>query len=740
MRASKGTPARPTTAPPSAGRRLAALLRAGLGLGALLVASLAQAVAIDEIRFASLPNDVTEIRFDFDGPVPEPAGYTIDQPARIALDLMGTTSSLDSKYHTVGAGNTRSVTVVEAEDRTRVIINLTELVAYDTRVDGESLIIRVGTAVAGDARPVAAAPASAAPVAARPSAPGVQEITSIDFRRSDRNGGRVLIGLSDPSIPLDVRTQGANIRVELAGAAVPEALRRRLDVADFATPVELIDTVEENGTAVVTIQPTGEYDYLAFQADDVVTVDIRPIDPNEGPVRADDVFRYKGEKLSLNFQDIEIRSVLQLIADFTDLNLVASDTVAGRITLRLQNVPWDQALDIVLRTRGLDKRQVGNVLLVAPAAEIAAREKQELDNRRQIQELAPLRTEFIQILYAEAQEIAGLLQGVGGGAGGAGGGAAGGGGGGGAGGGAGGVGGPARLLSERGSVLVDQRTNSIILNETADKIVEIRRLIQQLDIPVRQVLIEARIVNANANFSESLGIRWGGGVGKEVDGQFLSIASDQETAQSIRDSVGQDQGVTVANFPAVDLSVGAATSTFAVGIGGNDYLLDLELSALASEGNGEIVARPKVITADQQTATIESGTQIPFQEATSAGATSTSFQDAVLSLEVTPQITPDNRIIMDLQVNQDEVGQIFNGIPSIDTNAVSTQVLVDNGQTIVLGGIFRDTSNVSEDKTPFLGDLPFIGRAFRRTISSQEKRELLIFITPRIIDDALTRR
>jgi len=698
----------------SVARRSVALLRGAAALLFALTASLAQAAVVEDIRFASLPNDVTEIRLDFDGAVPEPAGYTIDQPARIAIDLMNTTSALDSKYHTLGTGNTRSVTVVEAADRTRMIINLTEIVGYEATIDGNSLIVRVGASVAGgSATPIG--------IASRPATRSeragatISEVTEIDFRRGDQGEGQVIIKLTNPKAPLDVRGEGSNIRVEIGGTAVPEALRRRLDVTDFATPVELIDTIEESGRAVITIRPTGEYEYLAYQADEVVTVNIRPINPDApGIERADNVFRYKGEKLSLNFQDIEVRSVLQLIADFTDLNLVASDTVSGRITLRLQNVPWDQALDIILRNKGLDKRQAGNVLMVAPAAEIAAREKQELDNRRQIQELAPLRTEFIQVLYADAQQLVNLFQTAG-------------------------EGGEAGLLSERGSVIVDERTNSIIISETADKIVEFRRLLQQLDVPVRQVLIEARIVNANANFSETLGIRWGGAGTRQTGGSFVSIASTVDDSQAIRQGAASGD-TAVLETPVVDLAAPAGTTNFTIGLTGRDYLLDLELSALASEGNGEIVARPKVITADQQTATIESGTQIPFQEATSAGATSTSFQDAVLSLEVTPQITPDNRIIMDLQVNQDEVGQIFNGVPSIDTNAVSTQVLVDNGQTIVLGGIFRNTSNRSVDKTPFLGDLPYVGRMFRRTIESQDKRELLIFITPRIIDDALTRR
>ena len=703
-----------TSAAGSVERRSAALLRGAVTLLIALTAAVVEAAVVEDIRFASLPNDVTEIRLYFDGPAPEPAGYTIDQPARIAIDLMDATSALDSKYHTLGTGNARSVTVIEAADRTRMIINLTELVGYEASVDGNSLVVRVGASVAGGS----AAPAD---IASRPAAraersrAGASEVTEIDFRRGDQGEGQVIIRLTNAKAPLDVRGEGSDIRVEIGGTTVPEALRRRLDVTDFATPVELIDTIEESGRAVITIRPTGEYEYLAYQADEVVTVNIRPINPDApGIERADNVFRYKGEKLSLNFQDIEVRSVLQLIADFTDLNLVASDTVSGRITLRLQNVPWDQALDIILRNKGLDKRQAGNVLMVAPAAEIAAREKQELDNRRQIQELAPLRTEFIQVLYADAQQLVNLFQTAG-------------------------EGGEAGLLSERGSVIVDERTNSIIISETADKIVEFRRLLQQLDVPVRQVLIEARIVNANANFSETLGIRWGGAATRQTGGSFVSIASTVDDSQAIRQGAASGE-TAVLETPVVDLAAPSGTTNFTVGLTGRDYLLDLELSALATEGNGEIVARPKVITADQQTATIESGTQIPFQEATSAGATSTSFQDAVLSLEVTPQITPDNRIIMDLQVNQDEVGQIFNGVPSIDTNAVSTQVLVDNGQTIVLGGIFRNTSNRSVDKTPFLGDLPYVGRLFRRTIESQDKRELLIFITPRIIDDALTRR
>lgn len=683
-----------------------------LALLSLAWAAAARASAIEDIHFTSLPNDVTEIQLDFNGAVPKPAGYSIDQPARIAVDLMGVTSDLDSKYHNLGTGNARSVTVVEAQDRTRVIVNLTKLVGYQTEVRGNSLILRVG---GGMPEGLASTPVSA--VNPEP-ADADSRVTDIDFHRGDQGEGRVVVTLSDPKAPVDVRSEGGDIRVEVASTALPEALRRRLDVTDFATPVRTVDAVEEGGRTVITIHPEGDFDYLAYQADQTLVINVRPVRPDDGTGRPSDVFRYKGEKLSLNFQDIEVRSVLQLIADFTDLNLVASDTVSGRITLRLQNVPWDQALDIVLRTKGLDKRQIGNVLMVGPAAEIAAREKQELDNQQQIQALAPLKTEFIQVRYANANDLVALFKSSGEG--------------------------EASLLSKRGSIIVDDRTNSIIISETADRLADIRRVLQQLDIPVRQVQIEARIVTANTNFTQQLGIRWGGG-GKKSMGQdnFLSIAGNQAGVQSIRDANQPGTtggGIAVDDFTGVDLAAPGANTVFAVGIAGRDYLLDLELSALASDGNAEVVARPKVITADKQTATISSGVQIPYQEASSSGATSTSFQEAVLSLEVTPQITPDNRIIMDLKVNQDSVGQVFNGVPSINTNEVATQVLVDNGQTLVLGGIFTTSSSDTVDKTPFFGDLPYVGSLFRRTIKSDDKQELLIFITPRIIEDALTRR
>lgn len=687
----------------SRARRLLALL----GIAALAVSAQARAGTLQDIRFSSLPNDVTQIELRFDSAPPSPSGYTIDQPARIAIDLDGVSSALASRYHSLGTGNARSVTVVEADDRLRVIVNLTRLVPYETRVRGNSLFLDVGS-MADESGPVAEPVAT---VRTRPDATAPSEIRDIDFRRGPEGEGQVIVKLSNPKAPVDVLSEAGTIRIEVGSTNLPQALRRRLDVTDFATPVATVDAIEQAGRAVITIRPRGEYEYLAFQADDTLTVNVRRTRPDEA-ARLDDPFRFRGDKLSLNFQDIEIRSVLQLIADFTDMNLVASDTVTGRITLRLQNVPWDQALEIVLRTKGLDKREVGNVLMVGPAAEIAARERQELDNQRQIQELAPLRSEFIQVRYANAGQIVQLFR----------------------------AGeGEGRLLSERGSVIVDDRTNAIIITDTAERLADIRRVMQQLDIPVRQVQIEARIVTANTNFTESLGIRWGGGYRNNVGSSdnFLTIGGSQPTLAEAQAGGG---AITFPDAFAVDLAAAAATSSFAIGITGQDYLLDLEISALASDGQAEVVARPKVITADKQTATVASGVEIPFQEAAASGATATQFKEAVLSLEVTPQITPDDRIIMDLAVNQDSVGAVFGGIPSINTNSITTQVLVDNGQTLVLGGIFQTSSSRSTDKTPFLGDLPIVGGLFRRNLQSEDKQELLIFITPRIIQDTLTQR
>jgi type IV pilus assembly protein PilQ len=717
-----------TSLPRYARRTIAALL----GAVTWLVAGSALATTMESIEFSSLPGDKTEIRMKFDGTPPEPKGYTIESPARIALDLMDTKSALSTKYHSLGIGNAREVTVIEAKDRTRVIVNLTQLVPYETKTEGDTLYMYVGSG--GGAQGVPTPQQYGGADVAQTETPPARDsrVTDVDFRRGENGEGRVIVTLSDPKAPVDVSSEGGQVKIQIRNTQLPENLRRRLDVTDFATPVQIVDAVQQGPNIAISIAAKGNYDYLAYQADQTLTVNVNPITEKDLAGR-EDVFKYKGEKLSLNFQDIEVRSVLQLIADFTDLNLVASDTVSGRITLRLKNVPWDQALELILKTKGLDKRQVGNVLLVAPAAEIAAREKLELENQRQISELAPLRTDFIQVRYASAGELYKLFstsatsnKGGAGAAGAATGGAA---------------GGRNSIVSARGSVIVDERTNAIILTDTADRLEEFRKVIAQLDVPVRQVLIESRIVTASTNYDQELGIRWGGASIANSNGTTIKTGGSLNTLNELQNIIVSGAGqVTSPDDLVVDLGVAAASSSFGIGFTGSDYLVDLELTALEVDGRAQVVARPKVITADKQTATIESGTEIPYQEASSSGATSVSFKNAVLSLEVTPQITPDDRIIMTLKVNQDSVGQVFNGVPSIDTNQVKTQVLVDNAQTVVLGGIFKDSVTQATEKTPFLGDLPYVGRLFRRTLDKNEKQELLIFITPRIIQESLTTR
>ncbi|HJP52432.1 MAG TPA: secretin N-terminal domain-containing protein, partial [Pseudomonadales bacterium] len=444
------------------------------------------AVMMEDIEFSTLPGDKIEIRMQFDGTPPSPTGYTIEQPARIALDLKGVSSGLDSKYHPLGSGNARSVTVIDAGDRTRVIVSMTELVAYSTKIEGNSLMVLVGMqdgqGYVAEETSLASVVDSAADRAPSVSVPVLEEI---DFRRGEGGEGRVIVKLSDPGIGVDVVSEGGNIRVEFTGAHIPESLQRRLDVTDFATPVLTVDAMPEADNTILIVEPTGEFDYLAYQTDEIFTLEVKPLISQELESSLDAIFRFRGEKLSLNFQDIEIRSVLQLIADFNDKNLVATDTVTGRITLRLKNVPWDQALDIIMKTKGLAVREVGNVMYVAPAEELAARDKLELESQQQISELAPLRTEFIEVRYANASEIFDLFKSSGEAEG-------------------------SGVVSGRGSVIVDERTNSIILTETTDKINEFRSVLEKLDVPVRQVLIEARIVTASSNFSEALGVRWGG--------------------------------------------------------------------------------------------------------------------------------------------------------------------------------------------------------------------------------------
>ncbi len=679
--------------------------RFGLTLLAAMLSPVLLAADLQGLDVAALPGGKVELKLAFDEPVVAPRGYTIEQPARIALDLPGVTNKLGSKNRELGVGNARSVTIVEAKDRTRMIINLATLVPYSTRVEGNNLYVVVGeaggaTQQATRTSPVAAPVAPAAPV--KTFAAAGKAISNIDFQRGDQGEGNVVITLSDPTVSPDIQEQGGKIRLDFAKTQLPESLRVRLDVKDFATPVQFVSASGSSGNASITIEPTGFYDYLAYQTDNKLTVSIKPLTQEDVEKRKSERFAYSGEKLSLNFQDIDVRSVLQLIADFTDLNLVASDTVQGNITLRLQNVPWDQALDLVLKTKGLDKRKVGNVLLVAPADEIAARERQELESQKQIAELAPLRRELIQVNYAKAADIAKLFQSVTSGN---------------------------ESSDERGSITVDDRTNSIIAYQTQDKLDELRRIVAQLDIPVRQVMIEARIVEANVDYDKSLGVNWRGA--RVGDNNFV-IGGDGGTRTG-----GGSTTPNTALGTFVDMGATNATSSIGIGFVTDNTILDLELSAMEKTGNGEIVSQPKVVTSDKETAKILKGAEIPYQESSSSGATSTSFKEAALSLEVTPQITPDNRIIMEVKVTKDapDFSNALNGVPPINKNEVNAKVLVSDGETIVIGGVFSNTQTKATDKVPFLGDLPFLGRMFKRDVVQDKKSELLVFLTPRIMNN-----
>ena len=693
------------------------LSRLSVAFMAALLSPVVLAANLQGLDVASLPGDRVELKLSFDEPVTAPRGYTIEQPARIALDLPGVSNKLGSKNRELGIGNARSVTIVEAKDRTRLIFNLPSLAPYSTRVDGNDLFVVVGDSAAAP-RP-AAAPVAATPAPAKKTyGPQAKAISNIDFQRGEQGEGNVVITLSDKSVAPDIQEQGGKIRLDFAKTELPESLRVRLDVKDFATPVQFVSATGSADKASIVIEPVGFYDYLAYQTENKLTLSVKPLTQEDVERRNADRFAYTGEKLSLNFQDIDVRSVLQLIADFTDLNLVASDTVAGNITLRLQNVPWDQALDLVLKTKGLDKRKVGNVLLVAPADEIAARERQELESQKQIAELAPLRRELIQVNYAKATDMAKLFQSVTSADG---------------------------AADDRGSITVDDRTNSIIAYQTQERLDELRRIIAQLDIPVRQVMIEARIVEANVDYNKALGVRWGGSVRNgrwDVSGKDGVQAFDEDTTLRApfvgTDTVGTttlEDGL--ARLPFVDMGVENSTSGIAIGYLGSSIVLDLQLSAMEATGNGEVISQPKVVTSDKETAKILKGQEVPYQEASSSGATSTSFKEAALSLEVTPQITPDNRIIMEVKVTKDAPNfqAALNGVPPINKNEVNAKVLVNDGETIVIGGVFENTQTKATEKVPFLGDLPFIGRVFRRDIVQDEKSELLVFITPRIMNN-----
>ncbi len=671
----------------------------------LLPVTAALSNSLKDVSFATLPGDRVQIKLSLQEPADEPTSFTIDNPARIAFDFADTSINLPRKSQDIGIGVARSINAVEAGGRTRVVINLAKLVSYTTAVSGNDVIITLNDDTAGSFS--AAVKPSATKVAATGAA---VNILNLDFRRGTKGEGRVELTLADPNTAVDMTKRGKQVIVTLKNSALAEDMERRLDVIDFATPVQTVDAFNHGNDVRLIISAISDFDHIAYQADERLTIDLKPIVKKVETEKQRAKFGYTGERLSLNFQNIEVRAVLQLIADFTGINMVTSDTVSGNLTLRLKNVPWDQALDIVLKTKGLAKRTSGNVMLIAPTEEITAREKLELEASKQIVELTPLISETIQVNYAKATDLATLIQSK-----------------------------DNSFMSARGSVTIDQRTNKLLVQDTTDNIDVIIALVEELDIPVRQVLIESRVVLATNQFTRELGVKFG--ISSETTSGSRDIAtSGSLEAANIFTQFGIEPQLPDrlnVNLPAVSStagSIGLAIAKLPFGT-----LLDLELSAAQAEGKSETISSPKVITADQQEAVIESGQEIPYQEASSSGATTVSFKKAVLSLKVTPQITPDDRIVMDLMVSKDapDFGNLVLGVPPINTNNVETQVLVDNGETIVLGGVYEQTKTKSIDRVPFFGDLPLVGVLFRSKTETNDKQELLIFVTPKLLKEEI---
>lgn len=682
---------------------------------------------LQDIDIASQSGDRLEVRLEMNDAPPEPLSFSVDNPARLTFDFPDTRNQLRERRSEVNTGQLMSVSSVEAQGRTRVVLNLVDLVAYNAYRDGNAWVIELQPD--GDSAPTPDQPFQHAAAEDADSASGEPEgraqdetsepvvaaVEDVDFRRGEQGEGRIEVDLADPNVPVAVDRESDRILVRFQGADLPDRLVRRLDVTDFATPVSFIDLDAEDGDAVMEIETSDTFEHSAFQSEEQFVLEVQPVTEAELEQRRREEGNYTGERLSLNFQDIEVRRVLQLIADFTDLNLVAAESVTGTITLRLENVPWDQALDIILSSRGLDMRKEGNVMMVAPREELAERERAELESRQALQELAPLRSEFIQANYAKAADLAQLLGQEGN-----------------------------RLLSSRGNVTVDERTNTLLIQDTESNLEDIRQLISRLDVPVRQVLIESRIVIADSDFSRDLGVRfgysWNERRGDTQVGGGGALDPDLDYNQEFNDPA---DGGPAADGLQVSLPATGGAGQFGLAIGRvSSDLLQLELSALQQEGEGEIISNPRVITADQREAVIEQGVEIPYQEASASGASTISFKEAVLSLQATPQITPDDRVIMDLAVSQDSIGELVpvpegGEIPSVNTQTVESQVLVDNGETVVLGGIFERERRNTTQRIPFLGSLPGIGALFRQTSRVDERGELLIFVTPRILDEGM---
>jgi len=660
------------------------------------------------------------IRANFKAPLlAVPASFTVTNPARIALDLPNTTNGLGKSTIEVGEGSVRSVSVVEVANRTRMVVNLSQSLNYVASLDGNALVLTIDSAL----QSVLKESPQSAKFAEPTQLAGMrrQSIRDVDFRRGSNGEGRIVVDLSSANTGIDIRQQGKTVIVDFINTSVPRNLIRRLDVLDFATPVSTVDVLDQGGNARMVIEPKGNWEYSAYQTDTQFIVEVKPI--KEDPNKLVQGTGYNGEKLTLNFQAVEVRALLQVIADFTGLNIVASDTVGGNLTLRLKDVPWDQALDIILQAKNLAKRKNGNVVLIAPADELATKDKLALEAMQQIGELEPTRTESFVLAYAKAADVKLLLSDK-----------------------------DQKILSKRGNASVDARTNTLFVQDAPSRLEEVRRLISQLDVPVKQVMIESRIVIADDKFSRELGARFGIGAGLSSNGRNVGISSNLGSISnaSTTGPVGSG-GIARGALPdgALNVNLPVAGAAGALGLTflnlGNGNVVNLELSALEADNRGKVVSSPRVITADKRKATITQGTEIPYLTQAASGGLTISFKAAILSLEVTPQITPDDRIIMDIEIRKDSVGQLvavatLGTVPSIDTKFLKTQIVVDNGDTAVLGGVFEQLSRTDVTKVPFLGDLPFVGNLFKTTRKQEDKTELLIFITPRIIKDQLTIR
>jgi len=687
-------------------------------------ASVAQTNSIDAFNIAAQGGRVI-VRLTMKEPLgAPPASFTVAQPARIAFDFPGTINALGRSSQEINEGELRSVSLVQVGDRTRVVLNLRTMVTYETQVDGRNVNIVLAPIAQTGVRPSPRAERFAEGVA-----DAKHQIKDVDFRRGRTGEGRVVVELSDTGTGIDIRQQGQQIIVDFLKTTLPEDLRKRLDVLDFATPVATVNTFQQGENVRMVIEPKGLWEHNAYQTDTQFVVEVKPVQYDPNKLVQGSRGGYRGEKLSLNFQNVEVRSVLNVIADFTDLNIITSDTVQGNLTLRLKDVPWDQALDIIMQTRGLDMRKNGNVIWIAPRDELATKEKLELEAQQAISELEPLRNESFQLNYTKAVDLAVLLRGgapIGGG---------------------GGTNIP--MLSKRGSVVSDPRTNILFVQDIPSRLEAVRRIIATTDIPVRQVLIEARIVEANDKFGRSLGVRLGthwfntsrlfGGPNRYTVGGQLSDTADHSGQPAAPSTIPGSLSV---NLPAATTLAGEQVGAFSIVLlnSAATKFLNLELTALESDGKGKIISSPRVVTANQIEALIEQGTEIPYQQATSSGATSVAFRKAVLALRVKPQITPDGNVIMDVDVNKDAVGQNTTAGPSIDTKHVRTSVLVENGGTVVIGGIYTQEDTSQVNKIPFFGDLPYIGPLFRNYYRQDNKTELLVFLTPRVVDDRLSIR